>query len=561
MALLVATGAARADPGPIPSLYGDPEPFRAAIDDARPPALARPFPVTGITVPHHLLAADLIARGFWAAAGNRYDRIVILSPDHFSRSRTAFATTARDFDTVFGRIGTDADAVRALLGAGDLFGESDLFDREHGVGALLPFVKRLFPEARIVPVAVSLKAGPAEWGRAATLVQAIVTPSTLVVQSTDYSHYLPLAQSLARDQETLNVIAADDIEAVTRLVSSDHMDSRAAQLIHMRLQRAAGSRATVIGSRSSIEYVPHASRLTSYIVSVYSPDVAAFPRSYPDQEVMVFGGDVFAGRWLTKLLADPEIAAELVRRVTALTGGAPLVVNLEGAMLAEPPEGLPDHLHAMPAGLALPLLEALHVRAAGLANNHAFDLGRDGHRETIATLRGAGILPLPHDATVDLGAVRVIALNFVGRNDRSGFPVVRDGDLDRLCRDPARPPLVAFVHWGTEYVADLGPREREAARDLQRCGATAVVGAHSHRASDRIEAPDGGAFALLPSLGNLLFDQTAARGSGTLIEMRRFRQGTIAWRLLPLPNLFDLGNAALRAKGGGGSNEASPPPP
>jgi poly-gamma-glutamate synthesis protein (capsule biosynthesis protein) len=46
---------------------------------------------------------------------------------------------------------------------------------------------------------------------------------------------------------------------------------------------------------------------------------------------------------------------------------------------------------------------------------------------------------------------------------------------------------------------------------------------------------------MLFSLGNLLFDQTSPRGSGALLEVRVFRQGTVAARVIPVPNLFELG--------------------
>lgn len=557
LALLAASApASESARPPIPSPYSEPAPFLKVIEDERQPLPATPFPVTGITVPHHLLAADLIARGFWAAAGNRYDRVILLSPDHFNRSRKPFATTLRDFETVFGRIAADGDAIRTLL-RDDLFGKSDLFEGEHGVIAVIPFLKRFFPEARLVPVAVSLRADPEEWRRAAELIRTLVSPGTLVVQSTDYSHYLPHAASLGRDQESLHVIAAGDADAVAGLISSDHMDSRGSQAIQMRLQAAFGARATVVASRNSVEYAPGATRTTSYIVSVYSPEVGAFPFRYPDQELMFFAGDAFLGRWLTRPLAEPRIAAELVRRVRGLTGDAPLVANLEGVVLAAPPEGIGDHLHAMHAGLALPILKALNVRAASLANNHSYDLGRDGYRESIARLRAAGIRPLLHGEVADLGPVRVVPLNFVGRNDRAGFPVVREGDLDRLCRAQANPPLLAFAHWGVEYAAGIGPEERAAAREMARCGVSAIIGAHSHRAAEAIESAQGGELAVVPSLGNFLFDQSASRGSGALLELRRFRQGTYALRLLPLPNLFDLANALLR-EGAPATPSASP---
>ena len=539
-------GRARAENEPIPALYSDPAPFRAAIAKERLRPGTRMLPVTGITVPHHLLAADLVARGFATLAGNAYDRVVLISPDHFQKARRPFATTRRDFATALGTVRSDREAASALLAQPDLVEESALFDGEHGVAALLPFLKDALPDTPLVAIAISIRAERADWDRLVETLTPLVGPRTLVVQSTDYSHYLPHEASLARDQETLNVIAAEDVEAVTRLVSSDHMDSRAAQYVQMRLQGARGSRASVIGSRNSIEYAPHASRTTSYVVSVYSPERAALPFTFPDQEVVVLAGDLFAGRYLTRPLADPAISAAIVSRVRSLTGGAPMVVNLEGAVLREPPEGLPENLHAMHAGLALPLLKALNVKAASLANNHAFDLGRSGHRETIALLRNAGIIPLLHGRATDLGAFRLWPVNMVGRGDRQGFPVAGPDEMESLCRVKAKPPLVALPHWGEEYVETLGSAQREAAAALARCGASLVIGGHSHRGSERIEAPEGGAYALLPSLGNFLFDQSASRGSGVLLELRRFRQGTIASRVLPLPNLFDLANAMMR---------------
>lgn len=71
--------------------------------------------VTGITVPHHLLAGDLIARGVWAAAGNSYDRIILMSPDHFKQSHRLIATTRRGFDTALGPVDVDQPAIEVLL--------------------------------------------------------------------------------------------------------------------------------------------------------------------------------------------------------------------------------------------------------------------------------------------------------------------------------------------------------------------------------------------------------------------------------------------------------------
>ena len=530
------TGKAAGEQAAFASVYSSAKPFLDAIARERGHLKSR---VTGISVPHHLVAADLIARGFIAASGNSYDRIILLSPDHFNVSRRTLATTRRDIETVFGTVRNDRVATTALLQRDDLFDDSDLFAKEHGIAAILPFVRRFFPGARVVPIAISYNATREECDQALDLLHKLIGTRTLVVQSTDYSHYLPSEAARQRDQETLNVIAANDAYAVLRLVQPAHLDSKAAQYLQMRLQTAIyKSRASVIANRNSADYGSADSRTTSYIVTVYTErPPAASELVYRDQEVTYFGGDTFLGRWLTMPLSEKDAVSAVARQVKAITSGAPMIVNLEGVVMDEPPEGVSDDLHAMYASITIPILKALNVKVAGLANNHSFDFGAAGLAETRTVLQRSGIALLGHKEIVDVGRFRLVGLNFIGKQDYRGYPVVRDGEIEELCAMPARPPLFALVHWGEEYA---GESEQATAKAMQSCGVSVIVGAHSHQASPRIEAPQGGEYQRIYSLGNLLFDQTSARGSGALLELRMFEQGTFATRLIPIPNLFEL---------------------
>lgn len=184
----------------------------------------------------------------------------------------------------------------------------------------------------------------------------------------------------------------------------------------------------------------------------------------------------------------------------------------------------------MDDGLAGPILQTINVTAAGLANNHSFDLGRDGLAASEAALKARRIRPLRHMSVADLGAFRLVALNFIGAGDVKNYPVIRRSDraastdLRRLCRSPARPPLVALVHWGKEYTSTAGEDERAIAEALAACGVSLVVGAHSHQASRRSEPIAGGEALMFFSLGNLLFDQRSPYGTGALIELRTFKR-------------------------------------
>lgn len=526
---------------PFSSQYSDLSKFTDAIERERP-VRAIKLATTGITAPHHMLAADLMARAFWAAAGNVYERIIVLSPDHFRKSRHVMATTRRPFETLFGRVAVDSPAVEALLESRDLIEDSDLFESEHGVGALLPFVRHFFPDTPIVPIALSVGSEPEEWEAAAAVLAKIVTPQTLIVQSTDFSHYLSSQVAAVRDQETLNVLSEGEPSAIARLRQSQHLDSKASQYIQMRLQASVfGSHATIIANRNQVEYAPLSTSTTSYIVAVYTRDPSqASQLRYGDQTVFYFGGDFFPGRWLTIPLSRPEARSRLIDIVGKLTGGGPMIVNLEGVMMDEPPPGLNSDLHVFRTEIAAPMLEGFNVVAAGIANNHSFDLGANGITQTLLSLRKRGVRPLEHMKVTDMGLFRLVALNYIGIRAYAHYPVIREGDVEKLCKMAIRPPVIAFVHWGEEYTSEPGLAVIRDAEALHNCGVALIIGAHSHRAVSRPTAMWGGEFQSVFSLGNLLFDQRSPSASSAILELRVFKHGTMATRIIPVPNLFEL---------------------
>jgi poly-gamma-glutamate capsule biosynthesis protein CapA/YwtB (metallophosphatase superfamily) len=261
--------------------------------------------------------------------------------------------------------------------------------------------------------------------------------------------------------------------------------------------------------------------------------------NYADQTRVMFAGDVLLGRYFLPALRDPQSWETLRDTVLGITRRTPVIVNFEGVLLDKPVVGLDFNAHLVMTEDAAPTLTALNVTAASLANNHANDLGVEGRAETVTQLERIGVTPMEHGTVTDMGAFRLLALNFVG-GKMVGNAIAAPDSLGWVCSLDAAPPLVAFVHWGEEYVTTAGAEERRIADALARCGVALIVGGHSHQAADSIEPLRGGAAQTVFSLGNFIFDQSAPRGSGTMLELRVFKQGTVAARLVPIPNLFDL---------------------
>lgn len=520
----------------------DAELYLRAIDAERP-AAPPPAGVTGITAPHHLVAADLMARAFWSASAGSYDRIILLAPDHFRAVDGPFGTIDAPFDTVFGPIAADGEAVAALLADTDLFEPLDAAEaaRDHGLQALTPLIRRFWPEARLIPVLGSIWSGPGDWAAAAERLAPFLGPRTLVVQSTDFSHYLGRGVAALRDQESLGVIAAGRAEGVAALGQPGHLDSKAAMAVQMRLQGRLGARPTVIGNRNQVDYGGRPDSTTSYVVAVWSSDPAlGAALDYADQEVVYFAGDTLLGRYLAPLLTDRAASQRIVEAVRGVTRGRPLVVNLEGPVLEDRPVAAPPGAHLMMADVALPLLDRLGVRAAGMANNHARDLGAVGLAETGRLLDAAGIAAMAEGRVHDIGPLRVLPLTLLRNDAPAPHDAAADAAVRTVCAAEAAPPLVIFVHWGREWTDEAGEAERALAARFADCGAAAVIGAHSHQASDEVEALAGGATQMVYSLGNFIFDQSGQKASGALAEVRVFGQSTVAVRLIPIPNFFDM---------------------
>ncbi|OWU85667.1 hypothetical protein ATO6_01685 [Oceanicola sp. 22II-s10i] len=526
---------------PFPVFYGDHALFEGALEstsDERP----APDPVHGVTVPHHLEAPDLIALGLKRAAGRRPDRIVVMFPDHFRKLRGRFGTTPRGFDTLLGPVLGDPEGAARLTGSGEVAVEdSCLFQTEHGLRALLPFIARLFPDVPVLPLAIAIGSGRDDWDRMLPVLSPLIGRDTLLVQATDFSHYLPHHAARLRDQQVLNLMAEGDPDRIAALTQPGHIDSPGALYLMTRLMAARGAEPVVIANRNLQEKTDRfIAETTSYVVALYQPpgsDPGPAPGAAP---VHMLGGDVFVGRSLVRYLSDDLAADRVAQAVLGATRGLPLIANLEGVLLPEMPGNLEHLTLGMPADLAVDMARRMNVAAFGLANNHASDIGASGRAETRRALDAAGIPHAGPGEALDLPGLRIVALTDLDGSLPAPRDRLDDAMLDRAISDDPTVPVVAFIHWGEEFVTTPGPREEALALALSRRGVVAIVGAHPHRASAGAATVNGGDTVIFHSLGNLLFDQLPPESNGALVEVRSFPQGTVFLRQMPLPDLYPL---------------------
>lgn len=209
---------------------------------------------------------------------------------------------------------------------------------------------------------------------------------------------------------------------------------------------------------------------------------------------------------------------EHVRRL--FDSAALRIANLETAMSdrGSPPPGKPYIFNASPEGLRV--LQALRLDAAILANNHSMDLGPEGLRSTLETLRSGGIAavgagenlqeaqaPLmlhSHGMQFALFALTLIEEeNAAANSGRPGVAIYTPAVLSKIAAVNRQADItIVSLHWGTEYYQRPGPDQVALARSLINAGADLVIGHHPHTPQGAELYRNG---LIVYSIGNFLF--------------------------------------------------------
>jgi len=160
-------------------------------------------PPKALVAPHAgYMYSGAVAASAYAALAGPVRRVVLLGPAHYLPLRGVALPDVDAMRTPLGEIGLDQQACAALPG---VRANAAAHAREHSLEVHLPFLQRRFGEFSLVPLVVG-DAAPEEVAN--VLEAAWGAGDTLVVVSTDLSHYLPYRDARARDAETAARIEA-----------------------------------------------------------------------------------------------------------------------------------------------------------------------------------------------------------------------------------------------------------------------------------------------------------------------------------------------------------------
>jgi AmmeMemoRadiSam system protein B/AmmeMemoRadiSam system protein A len=167
-------------------------------DVRRPKALIAPHAGYIYSGP---IAASAYAR--LASHRDEYSRVVLLGPAHRVRLRGLALPETTAFATPLGEILLDRDAGQALRRLPQICVSDQAHLQEHSLEVHLPFLQETLAGFTLVPLAV----GDASVQEVAEVLDLLWGgDETLIVVSSDLSHYLPYAQARHIDEQTARMI-------------------------------------------------------------------------------------------------------------------------------------------------------------------------------------------------------------------------------------------------------------------------------------------------------------------------------------------------------------------
>ena len=174
-------------------------------------AVGRPSAAAGrlvaVVVPHagHVYSGPTAGFAYAAIDPAIVDRVVLLGPAHYVPVDGIGLSTATAWRTPLGDVPLDADLADDLRTRFDTVIPADhAHAPEHSLEVQLPFLQRVLADGwTLVPLIVGADL-PGDVAAVVTLCAAL--PRTLVVVSTDLSHYLDYSSAIAQDARTIRSI-------------------------------------------------------------------------------------------------------------------------------------------------------------------------------------------------------------------------------------------------------------------------------------------------------------------------------------------------------------------
>jgi len=225
----------------------------AAAVDAHLAPIARDLAgdLVALVAPHAglMYSGPVAAQAYRVLRGRRFDVAVLVGPSHFVGFDGVAIYPGGGFETPFGVATIDEVCAARLRDASSIAHDNTaVHAREHSLEMQLPFVQRLAPGVPIVPVLMGYQTADTARALGDALAVALSGRNTLIVASTDLSHYHDAATAARLDAVVIDHVARFDADGLQRALDRqpEHACGGGPLVSVMRAAKTLGARDAVV---------------------------------------------------------------------------------------------------------------------------------------------------------------------------------------------------------------------------------------------------------------------------------------------------------------------------
>lgn len=515
----------RAEEEHLSSFYSNEADYAAAFAEAEPTAVRSVF---AAVTSHHFLAKSLIARTMTGIDQRSIKTVVLISPDHFNAvadENILGVTTTATWDTPFGEVANNPGQIEALTTTERIQLSRRHFLAEHGIYTIVPFIKKQFPDATVVPIILRQSddySTYAEFGK--SLRQFFEPSETLVIVSSDFSHNKTPEEAKAADAVSISALQSKNIKDVDQIDS----DCKVCMATLYGYLDGLNTSFELVENKDSFDLSGQSPQIVTSYVSGYfvNDDIPelrspALPTQAPQTSDirpirLLFGGDLMFDRNIRLKMQQSGFTFPLQDLVPLFNQYDVVIANLEGPVTNFPsksvgstPGSTANFIFTFPAEIAQTLYDQ-KLRVANLGNNHIQNFGSEGVVQTKQLLSSAQVTFFGDTGEESESKDRVTIIEQQGK--KIGFVSYNQftsqgmehalADIEYL--RPQVDVLILYTHWGNEYVPTANEVITSQAHTFIEKGVDLLIGSHPH-VIQNTEVYKGK--TIYYSLGNMVFDQ------------------------------------------------------
>ena len=203
-----------------------PDELRRMLDEylAQATVPALPGNLVALIAPHagYIYSGKVAAYSYAMLKGRKVERVVVIAPSHYESFPFVSVYDGDAYATPLGNIAVDKEFAVNLA---KLSPHIQLSSRghtptqlqgEHALEVQLPFLQRVLGEFKLVPIVMGEQNYETERALWVSLAKMLKGTDTLLVASSDLSHYHPYDEATKIDEKTLKAIARWDYLSLSR---------------------------------------------------------------------------------------------------------------------------------------------------------------------------------------------------------------------------------------------------------------------------------------------------------------------------------------------------------